>query len=334
MNDLTANISRAISDFDGIKAAIEDCGVPAAGAPVDFYSEKIEQIGQANENLHFSSMGRPYISHIVIPDGTAEIGDYAYDGCGGVTEIDIPESVASIGHSAFAGTAAEEIIIPNDDAKLSNRCFANCKQLISVRLPENLTTLAQGAFYGASSLPVLNLPDSIETLESSSTSAGMALKTVHLPAALKTILNGNFWPCGIEEAIFPVGLEKIGDNVLRSASNLKKVYLPVSVTSIGQNFMIYCSDLEEVLLGNGFQVSLDISMSTKYTTQMLADCIFNYADRSGENALTFTIGANNLLKLAGVYVVETAAGLEIVEPEAAGAKLLTEYAANKNLTLQ
>lgn len=333
MNDLRTNVMQAISDFDGIKAEIENCGIPVGFAPVEQYPDKIEQIGQTNENLHFTASGRPYVSHVVIPEGTTKIGRNAYDGCSGVTAVDIPASVTLIERSAFAGTGVQEIIIPNDDAELSISCFSNCHQLKSIKLPANLKQLPQFALYRAESLEELELPDGITQLGMSSINTCMKLRKIHFPASLQEITLNNLRYCGLEEAILPEGLLAIGTQVLRDCPNLKKVSLPASLTSIGSGFMQSNTNLEEVLLGRGFQVSLDISMSTKYTPQTLIDCIFNYADRSGQDALIFTMGATNLAKLDGVYVLETETGLDIVESTAAGAMLVADYAAGKNITL-
>lgn len=334
MNDITTNVVRAIADFDGIKTAIEDCGVPVGNTSVDQYDDKIELIGQTNNDLLFTSNGRPYTEKVVIPDGTAKLGDYAYEGCTGLTEIKIPESVTAIGISALSGTGIKEVTIPNAGAVLNNSCFSNCAKLVSVSLPGNLQKLSPSALYNASSLQTLVLPDSITTLEMSSINTCRALKTIHFPLALKTIALSNLRYCGLEEAILPEGVETIGSNVLRDCPNLKKVFLPASLTTIDEGFMLSDNLLEEVILGNGFGLSLDISMSTKYSVQVLLDCLYAYADRSGQEALVFTIGVQNLSKLNDVYVLENPTGLEIVESTTVGAMLAEDYAAGKNITLR
>ncbi len=54
------------------------------------------------------------IKDLIIPNGVANIGDYAFSGCSGLTSITIPNSVTSIGYAAFKGcTGLTSITIPN-----------------------------------------------------------------------------------------------------------------------------------------------------------------------------------------------------------------------------
>ena len=39
----------------------------------------------------------------VIPDGVSAIDDYAFNGCTGLTSVEIPDGVTEIGEKAFAG---------------------------------------------------------------------------------------------------------------------------------------------------------------------------------------------------------------------------------------
>lgn len=333
MNDFAANVAQAIADFDGIKTAVESCGVPVGNSPASQYNDKIELIGQSNDQLLFTSGGRPYIEKVVVPEGTTALGAYAYQGCNKLTEIVIPASVASIGSSSLAETGLEEIVVTNPDAALNDGCFMNCKKLMNVVLPANLQKLPQFALYGASSLQALDLPDSITKLEMSSINTCKELRTLHFSASLKTIALSNLRYCGLDEAVLPAGLEIIEGSVLRDCPNLKRIFLPASLTAIGEAFLAGDTNLEEVILGKGFNLNLNISMSSKYTVQILLDCLYNYADRSGQGTLVFTIGAANLAKLDGIYVLETESGLEMVESTAAGAVPAIDYAASKNITL-
>ena len=43
------------------------------------------------------------VKDLVIPNSVTSIGDYAFDGCSGLTSVTIPNSVTSIGGAAFYG---------------------------------------------------------------------------------------------------------------------------------------------------------------------------------------------------------------------------------------
>ena len=50
----------------------------------------------------------------IIPEGTVEIGMYAFEGCEDLTKVVIPDSVAEIGTCAFSGCInLEDVILPD-----------------------------------------------------------------------------------------------------------------------------------------------------------------------------------------------------------------------------
>ncbi len=61
------------------------------------------------------------------------IGNYAFDGCSGLTSITIPNSVTSIGEWAFSGCSGlTSITIPNSVTSIEYHAFSGCSGLTSV----------------------------------------------------------------------------------------------------------------------------------------------------------------------------------------------------------
>ena len=59
------------------------------------------------------------------------VGENAFSGCTGLTEITIPDSVTSIGDHAFDGcTGLKTITIPESVTSIGNGTFDNCNNLI------------------------------------------------------------------------------------------------------------------------------------------------------------------------------------------------------------
>lgn len=71
---------------------------------------------------------------ITIPDSVKSIGESAFNGCSGLMAITIPDSVTSIGKSAFYG----------------------CSGLETITIPDNVTSVGDNAFFGCSSLICFN----------------------------------------------------------------------------------------------------------------------------------------------------------------------------------
>ena len=71
-----------------------------------------------------------------------EVGDYAFKGCTGITEVKIPNSVNTIGHEAFRG----------------------CSSLNKIDLGSNVTSISSYAFYGCSSLQTITGMSKLESI--------------------------------------------------------------------------------------------------------------------------------------------------------------------------
>ena len=89
------------------------------------------------------------------------IGDHAFDSCGFLTSVTIPEGVASIGVQAFAYCKAlSGLSLPDSLRSVDGWAFIWCVSLCEVCLPEDLVTLGDYAFSSCASLASVSIPDS------------------------------------------------------------------------------------------------------------------------------------------------------------------------------
>ena len=97
-----------------------------------------------------------YSGEVIIPaavtyngvtyDVTA-IGAYAFDGCSGLTLVDIPNSVTSIGKYAFNYCIGlTSVDIPNSVITIGAYSFSQCNGLTSVLIPNSVTDIGAYAF--------------------------------------------------------------------------------------------------------------------------------------------------------------------------------------------
>ena len=96
---------------------------------------------------------------VVIPskdsneNSVTSIGDYAFERCGGLTSVTIPDSMTSIEHGAFNSCRGlTSVTIPDSMTSIGGDAFYNCSGLASVTIGNSVTSIEYSAFYGCSGL--------------------------------------------------------------------------------------------------------------------------------------------------------------------------------------
>jgi hypothetical protein len=81
----------------------------------------------------------------------------------GVTTVEIPEGVTSIG-GLNSKSSLTKVVIPSTVQRIENYTFYNCPSLISVTLPEGLTYIGDYAFGKCSKLPNITIPSAVTSM--------------------------------------------------------------------------------------------------------------------------------------------------------------------------
>lgn len=87
--------------------------------------------------------------HAVIPEGTDEVIEMAFEDCKNLVSVEIPGSVRVINYGAFYGcTGLTSVIIPEGVEEIWECAFKGCTSLAGATLPESLKKVSFDAFEG------------------------------------------------------------------------------------------------------------------------------------------------------------------------------------------
>ena len=160
---------------------------------------------------------RTQITEFIMGDEVTSIPAYMCYGMSNLKSINIPNSVTSIGSSAFSGCSGlEKVIIPN----IKNWC--------SIRFSSSTNNPLYYAhhLYSDETTEITNLviPDSVTTIE-----------------------NYTFSGCsGLAEIIIPDSVKSIGKNAFSGCTGIRSVTIPSNVSSMGNSAFAGCSNIRSV----------------------------------------------------------------------------------------
>ena len=76
----------------------------------------------------------------------------SFSHCKNLTNIDLPQSLKSIGHCVFANTKISHLQLPDSVQFTSPKAFTGMEELEEITLPKNLEKLERNIFYGCNKL--------------------------------------------------------------------------------------------------------------------------------------------------------------------------------------
>ena len=103
--------------------------------------------------VHNLYLNNELITELEIPDSVASIGEYAFSQYRSLISVTISEGIASIGDHAFSYCKSlTSVTIGDDVTSIGDYAFTDCSSLMSVTIGENVTSISSSAFRYCSSL--------------------------------------------------------------------------------------------------------------------------------------------------------------------------------------
>ena len=153
------------------------------------------------------------ITKVIIPDSIEVIGDYAFDGCKNLVEVE------------FTGTSKIQTLTGT---------FLNCSKLTTINLPNSLTSLGESVFYKCTSLATITLPNN-------SNFTGLGEDTFNGCTSLVSIILPNGISANVNE--FNFGLN------VADGTKVTSITIPKSVKGLNlQGLNSGSNSIEEIIL--------------------------------------------------------------------------------------
>ena len=190
------------------------------------------------------------IKKVVLGSGVQNIGNNAFAGCYGMTDITIPDGVTSIGDSAFDWCSAlTEISIPGTVSSIGDSAFYGCSALTEISIPGTVSSIGDSVFSGCSALTEISIPDTVSSIGDSAFSRCSALTEISIPSTVSSIGSYAFSGCALREVEIPQGITSIQTRTFQYCTKLTKITIPDSVTSVEICAFDNCPVLKNVYYG-------------------------------------------------------------------------------------
>ena len=250
-------------------------------------------------------------------DTTAIIGG-AFNYCGSLESITLPNGITNIGWHLFQGCSSlANVVIPNSVTNIDECAFYGCASLTSIVIPNGVTNIGQSAFNGCASLESIHIPASVISIGSYAFGDCTSLKNITvdenneyymaIDGSLYTKDGKTLIRCVLGEEsstfIIPDGVVNISGNAFSGCTTLVNVVIPDSVSSIGLSAFYGCTSLKSIVIPNG--VTRIESFAFYNCTSLESVIIPNSVTFIGDRAFS---GCTSLTKIVIPKSVETIAG--------------------------
>ena len=184
-----------------------------------------------------------------IPEGVITTGTHyrygsldkwgAFEGNKEIIIVNFPNSLTSIGHSAFNRCSSlSKVTITSGVTSIGSEAFSYCDSLTSIAIPENVSSLGSKVFYKCGRLSSVTIEDGREALAIPSEAFANcgALTSVSLSERVTSLGKECFQGCGgLQSMTIPKNVQAISEGAFRGCGGLTSITILNPDTIISKN---------------------------------------------------------------------------------------------------
>ena len=223
---------------------------PVTGLGESSFSGTYSPDHQTNHNLiSFCNQ----IQSVTIPESVTSIGKSAFEHCSKLDSLTIKGVATSIGAYAFAScTSLTSLSLVGSFQTIGDSAFVNCG-MTSLTIDATITSIEKYAF-SSRFLTSLSLTGNVQKIGDYAFANCTSLTSLSLTGNVQKIGDHAFDSCSsLNTVTFPKSPTSIGSYAFDSCTSLNSIEIPGTVTEIGDCAFYHCSGLTSVKIDEGVQ---------------------------------------------------------------------------------
>lgn len=174
-----AFIVKVQKDYDDYDEDIEEI-------PCTWEEEEMEVIVDENIVVYeFNAFDKVYKRTLIIPESVSHIGNNVFVLCECFHAVHLPNSLISIGKSAFrASCLCGDVIIPSGVKSIGEKAFCE-SEITSITIPDSVTYVGKDAFADLKYLKTIEFPNGVVKIVRQGSGFGSYIRKILVPKAVK-----------------------------------------------------------------------------------------------------------------------------------------------------